>query len=483
MKSVRLVILTKAGNQIGEYGMKTRIEKDSMGDMEVPQSALYGASTQRAVLNFPVSDLRFPRVFIEALGAIKYGAARSNQECGLLSKDLVDAIAAAAQEVQSGSHDEHFVVDIFQTGSGTSTNMNTNEVIANRAAQILGGKLGDKSLVHPNDHVNMSQSSNDVIPSAIHISTVISAERNLLPALEMLRKALETKANEFANVIKSGRTHLQDATPVTLGQEFAGYAAQIAIGEERVRQGLERVRELALGGTAVGTGLNTHPEFAKKAISHIESVLNVELHEAGNHFEAQGARGAIVFYSGALRTVAGSLMKIANDIRWLASGPRLGIGEIFLPEIQPGSSIMPAKVNPVICESVMMVAAQVIGNDATIAISGQHGNFELNVMLPVIGFNVLQSSELISTCSENFVLRCINGIRANVEKCESNAEKSLAICTSLAPIIGYDRAAEIAKRALKEDKGVRQMAREMNALSEEELEKALNLMAMTKPGM
>jgi len=356
-------------------------------------------------------------------------------------------------------------------------------VIANRAAQILGGKLGDKSLVHPNDHVNMSQSSNDVIPSAIHISTVISAERNLLPALEMLRKALETKANEFANVIKSGRTHLQDATPVTLGQEFAGYAAQIAIGEERVRQGLERVRELALGGTAVGTGLNTHPEFAKKAISHIESVLNVELHEAGNHFEAQGARDAIVFYSGALRTVAGSLMKIANDIRWLASGPRLGIGEIFLPEIQPGSSIMPAKVNPVICESVMMVAAQVIGNDATIAISGQHGNFELNVMLPVIGFNVLQSSELISTCSENFVLRCINGIRANVEKCESNAEKSLAICTSLAPIIGYDRAAEIAKRALKEDKGVRQMAREMNALSEEELEKALNLMAMTKPGM
>jgi fumarate hydratase class II len=463
--------------------MTTRIEKDSMGEMKVPAGALYGASTQRAVLNFPISELRFPRVFIESLGAIKHGAALANCEVELLSDELKDAIVAASQEVQSGQHDEHFVVDIFQTGSGTSTNMNTNEVIANRAAQILGGKLGEKSLVHPNDHVNMSQSSNDVIPSAIHISTVVAAEKRLLPALRNLRGALERKAEEFASVIKSGRTHLQDATPVTLGQEFAGYAAQIAIGEERIAQALERVRELALGGTAVGTGLNTHPEFAQRAIAHISSLLGVDLKEASNHFEAQGARDAIVFYSGALRTVACSLMKVANDIRWLASGPRLGIGEIFLPEIQPGSSIMPAKVNPVICESVMMVAAQVIGNDQTISVAGQHGNFELNVMLPVIGYNILQSSELIATSSENFVVRCIDGIKANVEKCESNAEKSLAICTSLAPLIGYDRAAELAKRALKEDKGVREVAREMQVLPEEELRKALDLMAMTKPGM
>ncbi|MCB0329333.1 MAG: class II fumarate hydratase, partial [Bdellovibrionales bacterium] len=454
-----------------------RIEKDSMGEMEVPDNALYGASTQRAVLNFPVSDLRFPRAFIAALGAIKRGAALANEELGLLDAEKTKAIVQAADEVRDGKLDDQFVVDIFQTGSGTSTNMNTNEVIANRAIQILGGNLGDKSVVHPNDHVNMSQSSNDVIPTAIHVSTVVEIERKLLPALKKLRTALEEKAKQFSSIIKSGRTHLQDATPVTLGQEFSGFAAQIGAGELRIRQSLDGLRELALGGTAVGTGLNTHPEFAKKAITHIGQALSVELREAPNHFEAQGARDAVVFYSGALRTVACSLMKIANDIRWLASGPRLGLGEIFLPEIQPGSSIMPAKVNPVVCESVMMVAAQVMGNDTAIVVGGQHGNLELNVMLPVLGYNVLQSTEILASVSVNFVEKCISGIRANEERCNVNAEKSLAVCTSLAPIIGYDKAAELAKRAYKEDKSVREMALEMAVLPEDELEKALDLMS------
>lgn len=460
-----------------------RIEKDSMGEMEVPDEAMYGASTQRAVLNFPVSDLRFPREFIEALGAIKRGAALANVELGLLDGKTAEAIVQATEEVMSGKHDAQFVVDIFQTGSGTSTNMNANEVIANRAAQILGGKLGDKSLVHPNDHVNMSQSSNDVIPSAIHVSTVKSIESKLLPALKTLEKALSSKAEEFKGVIKSGRTHLQDATPVTLGQEFSGFAAQVSAGIVRVEQSLEALRELALGGTAVGSGLNTHPEFPAKAIKNIGAVLGTSFVEASNHFEAQGARDAVVFYSGALRTVSCSLMKIANDIRWLASGPRLGLREIQLPEIQPGSSIMPAKVNPVICESVMMVAAQVMGNDTAICVGGQHGNLELNVMLPVIGYNVLQSTNILASVSENFVEKCISGIKANEEVCKANAENSLAVCTSLAPIIGYDKAAELSKRALKEGKSVREMAVEMKVLPLDELEKALDLMAMTKPGV
>ena len=460
-----------------------RKEKDSMGEMEVPDSALYGASTQRAVLNFPISALRFTRDFIAALGHIKKAAAIANSDLGLLDDEKKKAIVSAAEEVVNGNYDSQFVVDIFQTGSGTSTNMNTNEVIGNLAVRNLGGELGDKSILHPNDHVNMSQSSNDVIPTAIHVATCITATRDLIPAMEKLCKCLEEKSVEFADVIKSGRTHLQDATPITLGQEFGGYAAQICSGLDRVKTALPAVRELALGGTAVGSGLNTHPDFAKKAIGYISQQTGVEFSEAKNHFEAQGARDAIVFFSGALRTVACSLMKIANDIRWLASGPRLGLGEIFLPEIQPGSSIMPAKVNPVICESVMMASAQVMGNDSTILVAGQHGNLELNVMLPVIAHNILQSTSLIASSCSNFVDKCVDGIKANVEVCNDYAERSLAVCTSLAPIIGYDKAAALAKRAFKENKTVREMAVEMAVLPQDELDKALNLMAMTKPGV
>lgn len=462
--------------------MAARIEKDSMGEMEVPEKALYGASTQRAVLNFPISRLRFQAPFISALGLIKASAARANHELGLLEGEKMNAIVSAAEEVASGKLNGHFVVDIFQTGSGTSSNMNANEVIANRAIEILGGERGDKSLIHPNDHVNMSQSSNDVIPTAIHLSSASAIQKHLVPQLEKLAESLESKAAEFDGVIKSGRTHLQDATPVRLGQEFQGYASQVRFGIERVQRSLPALQELALGGTAVGTGLNAHPEFAKRAIEHISKASGVPFREARDHFEAQGARDAAVEMSGQLKTISCSLLKIANDIRWLASGPRLGLGEIFLPEIQPGSSIMPAKVNPVICESVMMAAAHVIGNDACITTCGQHGVLELNVMLPVLGYNLLESIELVGSVSENFAARCIDGIRANSERCAENAEKSLAVCTSLAPLIGYDKAAALSKRALKENKTVREVAKEMEVLPDDELEKALDLFAMTKPG-
>lgn len=462
--------------------MATRIERDSMGDMEVPESALYGASTQRAVLNFPVSSLRFSSGFIGAVGTIKVASAKANTSLGLLDSNVSNAIIKASEEVISGKLSEHFPLDIFQTGSGTSTNMNANEVIANRAAEILGGKRGEKGLVHPNDHVNMSQSSNDVIPTAIHLAANQAIEEKLKPSLKRLNKALANKAKEFASVIKSGRTHLQDATPITLGQEFSGYAAQIERGIERVERSQESLRELALGGTAVGTGLNTHPEFAKRAIEEINKMTKGRYVEALNHFEAQGARDAAVEMSGQLKVVAVSLMKIANDLRWLAAGPRCSLSEIALPEIQPGSSIMPAKVNPVICESVMMVAAHVIGNDTCIAIAGQHGNFELNVMLPVIAHNLLESIELLSTVTDNFVIRCIEGIKANAERCREFAEMSLATCTSLAPKIGYDNAAKLAKEAFKQGKTVRQMATEMGVLSPEELAQVLDLMGMTKPG-
>ena len=460
-----------------------RIEKDSMGEMTVPVDALYGASTQRAVLNFPVSGVRFSPSFVSALGLIKLAAARSNIALELLPREKGEAICRAAEEVASGVLHEHFVLDIFQTGSGTSTNMNANEVIANRAVELLGGKRGDKELIHPNDHVNMSQSSNDVIPTAIHVAAQQAIKERLLPALEKLHGALNAKATEFAQVIKSGRTHLQDATPITLGQEFSGYAAQVRLGIERIRRAQTSLLELALGGTAVGTGLNTHPEFARRTIAELSRLTGSPFVEAANHFEAQGARDAAVEMSGQLRTVACSLMKIANDIRWLAAGPRCNLAELQLPEIQPGSSIMPAKVNPVICESVMMVSAQVMGNDATIMVAGQHGNFELNVMLPVIARNLLESIEILASVSVNFVDRCITGIKANVERCREYAEKSLATCTSLAPKIGYDEAAALAKRAYKEDKTVRQVAREMNVLSEQELDRVLDLKAMTKPGL
>ncbi len=453
-----------------------------MGEMEVPEDALYGASTQRAVLNFPVSQLRFPSSFNAAIGVIKRAAASANSSLGLLEPEKAAVIEKAADEVISGALQRHFVVDIFQTGSGTSTNMNANEVIANRAIELLGGTRGDKS-IHPNDHVNMCQSSNDVIPSAIHISAYVEIERRLKPALTKLADMLGVKANEFSDVIKTGRTHLQDATPITLGQEFSGYEAQIRKGIQRINNAQGHLAELALGGTAVGTGLNTHPEFAKRAIAEICLKTGYPFVEASNHFEAQGSRDALVELSGQIRTVATSLLKIANDIRWLASGPRCAIGEIFLPEIQPGSSIMPAKVNPVICESVMMAAAHIMGNDSCIAVCGQHGNFELNVMMPVMGYNILESIELLSAVSENFVNQCISGITAQKERCLELADKSLSLCTPLAPKIGYDKAAKVAKLAWVEGKSVRQAAMEMNVLSAEELERVLDLKAMTKPGL
>jgi len=401
----------------------------------------------------------------------------------LLPREKAEPIMRAAEEVEQGLLMEHFPLDIFQTGSGTSTNMNANEVIANRALELLGAGRGEKGTIHPNDHVNMSQSSNDVIPTAIHVSAFLALHEELLPALTFLHEALHAKAVQFASVLKAGRTHLQDATPITLGQEFSGYAAQIQFGIERVRRAQISLAELALGGTAVGTGLNTHPDFPRLAIAELARRSGLPFIEARNHFEAQGARDAAVELSGQLRTVACSLMKIANDIRWLSSGPRCAIGELDLPATQPGSSIMPAKVNPVICESVMMVAAHVIGNDACIAVAGQHGNFELNVMLPVIGHNLLESIELLAATAHNFVARCVGGIEANTERCLEYAEKSLATCTSLAPKVGYDTAAQIAKRALKEDKTVRQVAKEMGVLSDSELERVLDLMAMTKPGL
>ncbi|MCB0335549.1 MAG: class II fumarate hydratase [Bdellovibrionales bacterium] len=459
-----------------------RKETDSMGEMQVPDSALYGASTQRAVLNFPISSLRFSRRFIAALGLIKRSAALANVSLGALDEEKAQVIVRAADLVIEGELDDQFVVDIFQTGSGTSTNMNANEVIANKAIEMLGGQLGDRSLVHPNDHVNMSQSSNDVIPTSMHVSVAQALVADLLPALTKLSDSLEKKAKQFAKVIKSGRTHLQDATPVTLGQEFGGFAAQVKYGVDRINQSLERITELALGGTAVGTGLNTHRDFAKLAIKEISSFSGIEFKEASNHFEAQGSRDAIVELSGQLKTIACSLMKISNDIRWLAAGPRCSLGEIRLPEIQPGSSIMPAKVNPVICESTMMVAAQVMGNDTCIMVCGQHGNFELNVMMPVMAYNILQSIELLATASGNLVDKCVDGIEADVERCAQYAEASLATCTSLAPLIGYDTAAQLAKRAYKEGKTVREVAKEMQVLGDKELEEALDLIAMTMPG-
>jgi fumarate hydratase class II len=463
--------------------MATRIERDSMGEMEVPADALWGASTQRAVLNFEVSALRLPQSYISALGTIKLAAAQANMALGLLDTERGEAIIKAAREVVDGTLFKHFVVDVFQTGSGTSTNMNANEVIANRVLEILGKGKGERGYIHPNDHVNNCQSSNDVIPSAIHIAAYQAIAGRLLPALSELHDTLAAKSKEFEKIIKTGRTHLQDATPITLGQEFGGYASQVKHGIARVQNAAKGLLGLALGGTAVGTGLNTHPEFAATAIQTIASETGHPFHEAENHFEAQATQDVAVEVSGQLRTVAVSLMKIANDVRWLSSGPRCAVGEIYLPEIQPGSSIMPAKVNPVICESVMMACAHVMGNDTTVAVCGQHGNFELNVMMPVLAYNLLESIELLANTARNFTHKCVSGITANEERCLDLAEKSLATVTSLAPKIGYDKAAELAKRAMKEDKTVRQVAREMKLLPEAELERLLDLMAMTKPGL
>jgi len=454
-----------------------------MGEVAVSADALYGAQTQRAVENFPISNLRFPREFIRAIGLVKLAAARANMDLRLLDKRIGNAIVDAARETADGKLDQHFVVDIFQTGSGTSTNMNANEVIANRAIQALGGKVGDKKPVHPNDHVNMGQSSNDVIPTAMHVAVLDLIEHALIPALRKLQNALSLKAREFDSVVKIGRTHLQDATPVRLGQEFGGYARQVSLGISRLEKLRETLGELPLGGTAVGTGINTHPKFAAKAIRHLSKLTGLKLREADDHFEAQSSKDAIVEASGILKTVAVSLTKIASDIRILASGPRCGIGEIALPEVQPGSSIMPGKVNPVIAESILMATAQVIGNDLTITISGQASVLELNVMMPVMAHNILQSIRLLAASTANFTERCIRGIQANKERCNDLIEKSLAMCTALAPEIGYDAAASIAKEAYETGKTVRQIAVEKQILPPKRLKEILNPLRMTKPGI
>ena len=460
----------------------TRAERDSMGEMSVPADAYYGASTMRAVLNFPISDLRFPRSFIQTLAQIKLVAAQVNRELGLLDKKLAEVIVAAALEVVDGKFDSDFVVDIFQTGSGTSTNMNANEVIGNRAIELLGGTMGSRGMVHPNDHVNIGQSSNDVIPTAIHIAANKAIEEELIPALSELQRDLQAKAKEFMPIVKTGRTHLQDATPIRLGQEFEGYASQVERGIKRLRQAQEELAEVALGGTAVGTGVNTHPEFAGRSCEKLSKLTGVRVEETTGHFQAQNSLDNIVAASGALKTVAVSLMKIANDLRWLGSGPRAGIGEINLPEVQPGSSIMPGKVNPVIPESVCQVAAQVIGNDAAIVIAGQSGNFEINVMMPVAAYNLLQSIDLLASVSRNFTRQCVTGITAT-EKGPEMVERGLAICTALVPSIGYDAAAKVAKEAQASGRTVREVAREQTNLSEEELDRILDPSGMTKPGL
>jgi fumarate hydratase class II len=460
----------------------TRTEKDSMGAMEVPADALYGASTQRAVLNFPVSGCRFGREFIRALAMIKWAAAEANFELGRLDETRTILIARAAQEIMDGKHDAQFPVDLYQTGSGTSTNMNANEVIANRCSQLAGKPIGSKDPVHPNDHVNMGQSSNDVIPTAIHIAVGERIRKYLQPALEQLDGALEKKALEFWNIIKIGRTHLMDATPVRLGQEFSGFAKQIEYARLRAGNAIAAIEELPIGGTAVGTGLNAHPDFAGIVVRHLENQTGIAWREARNHFEAQAAKDGLVQASGQLKTIAVSLFKIANDIRWLGSGPRCGIGEIILPETQPGSSIMPGKVNPVICESVMQVCARVIGNDVTVSWAAANGNFELNVMMPVLADAMLESLRLLANVANVFREKCINGIRANVERCNELVEYSMAMVTSLVPFIGYDRAAEIAKESARTGRTVREICRERQLLPEAELNRALDPVEMTKPG-
>jgi fumarate hydratase class II len=459
---------------------ETRIERDSMGEVRVPKSAYYGAQTQRAIENFPISGLKFPPIFIHALGLIKQTAAIVNRDLGLLSPDVAGAVCQAAGEVAAGKHDQEFVVDVFQTGSGTSTNMNANEVIANRALELLGKPRGSKE-IHPNDHVNLGQSSNDVIPTAIHVAALQAARRELLPALAAFHRALTDKARELDPVVKIGRTHLADATPIRLGQEFSGYARQIELGMARLATAASGLEELALGGTAVGTGINTHPEFAARVIEKLCDITRLPFHEAENHFEAQAAKDAVVQVSGALKTLAVSLTKIANDLRWLASGPRCGIGEICLPDTQPGSSIMPGKVNPVICETVLQVAAHVIGCDATITICGQAGNFELNVMMPIMALRLLESIQFSANAVRALTEKCISGIRANVQRCQALVEESLAMVTALAPKIGYDAAAEIAHEALESGRTIREVARARGVLPDEELAQYLEPFSMTRP--
>lgn len=453
--------------------VKARTETDSMGDIAVPEGVYYGAQTARAVTNFPISPYRLPRSFLRALGLIKKNAARVNAEFKLLAPPCAVAIQTAAQEVADGKWDNQFVVDVFQTGSGTSTNMNANEVIANRATELLNGQRGDQH-IHPNDHVNCGQSSNDVIPTAIHIAALEGIQHDLIPALESLQRELARKADEFSAVIKIGRTHLQDATPLTLGQEFSGYASQIEHGIARLKNIQPPLAELALGGTAVGTGINTHPDFARRTIELLALDTGLPLREAPNHFEAQAARDACVAASGALKTVAVSLIKIANDIRHLGSGPRCGLGELRLPATQPGSSIMPGKVNPVMSEMVLQVGAQVIGCDATVTFAATHGNFELNTMMPVLAHNLLEEIMLLANATRTFTSRCVSGLEADRARCADYVERSLALVTALAPELGYDRAAALAKQAHETGRTIREVAAESSGLDANALQRLLD---------
>lgn len=463
--------------------MQTRLEKDSMGEMTVPNDALYGASTQRAVLNFPISGYTFGRDFIYALGLLKWACAKVNHGLGRLDDDKLAVISQVCDEVMEGKLDAHFPVDIFQTGSGTSTNMNINEVVANRASQLKGKPIGSKDPIHPNDDVNKGQSSNDIIPTTIHIAVATALKNQLMPALEALQASLAAKRDEFWDVIKIGRTHLMDATPVRLGQEFGGYARQVELGLGRVKAAIAALEELPLGGTAVGTGLNCHPDFAKGAIALVAERTGINFREATDHFEAQGGKDGLVEASGQLKTIAVSLFKIANDLRWLSSGPRCGLGEIGLPATQPGSSIMPGKVNPVICESTMQVCCQVIGADAAVTWGGANGNLELNVMMPMMAHNLTESIRLLSNVSNALREKCVDGIVANVEHCEKQIEWSMSMVTSLAPLIGYDLASDIAKRSVKEGKTVRQLCLEMKVLPEAELIAALDPRTMLAPSV
>ncbi len=461
---------------------KTRIETDSMGEMTVPEDAYWGAQTQRAVENFPISGYRFGRRFIGALGLIKRSAAKVNCDLGRLDPRYADLIVRAAQEVVDGKLDDHFVLDVFQTGSGTSTNMNANEVISNRAIELAGGKIGSRDPIHPNDHVNMGQSSNDVIPTAIHVAAAEAIKDDLEPSLEHLMRTLSEKARAFDRIVKIGRTHLQDATPVGLGQEFAGYARQAELALTRAARAIRALHELPIGGTAVGTGINTHPEFGHRMCEALSHNTGIEFVEAKDHFEAQAAKDAVCEASGQIRTIVLSLAKIANDIRMLGSGPRCGIGEIKLPATQPGSSIMPGKVNPVMCEMLIQVAAQVIGHDTAITMACRESYFELNVGMPLMAYNLLESIRLLGNATRVFADRCVAGIEPNEERCSELIEESLALCTRLAPFIGYDNAAAIAKEAYETGKSVRQVAKEHNVLPDAELNKALDPKSMTRPG-
>ncbi|UWG51802.1 Fumarase [Halalkaliarchaeum sp. AArc-CO] len=463
-------------------GEDYRTEADSLGEMQVPADAYWGAQTQRAVENFPISGITFGRRFVRALGVVKKGAAQANRELGLLEADVADAIVEAADEVIAGEHDDQFPVDVFQTGSGTSSNMNANEVIANRAAELMGAEIGDR-VVHPNDHVNYGQSSNDVIPTAMHVAALEAVEKDLVPALETLQAELAEKEAEFDGVVKTGRTHLQDATPVRLGQEFGGYRTQIEKGIKRVTDVQDHLRELALGGTATGTGLNTHPDFPGLAAEYISEETGTEFREADDHFEAQAAHDAMGEAHGALRTVAGSMNKIANDLRLLASGPRNGLGEIEQPENQPGSSIMPGKINPVVAEAVNQVHKQVVGNDAAVSAGAARGELDLNLYKPVLAHNFLQSSELLANAAETFGERFVAKLEANEEHCSDQVEQAMALATALNPAIGYDNAAKVAKKALAEGKTVREVAIAEGHLTEEEADEVLDPEKMTHRGI